>query len=69
LLFVRVLISRTIKGTRPGQRIARVTYPYTLGLIHIFAIRQVCSSFEQTMEMKCSSMKIDHQLHSRVLAR
>jgi hypothetical protein len=38
LLFVRAPRSQTIEGTWPGQRIDRATYPYTLGLIHIFAI-------------------------------
>jgi hypothetical protein len=58
LLFVRAPRSRTSEGTRPGKRIAGATYPYTLGLINIFAIHQVCSSCEQIMEMKCSSMDV-----------
>jgi hypothetical protein len=41
LLFVRAPRSWTIEGTWPGQRIAGVTYPYTLGLINVFAISQV----------------------------
>jgi hypothetical protein len=69
-LFVRASIHWPTKGIWPGKRITKVTYPYTytLGLIHIFAVCLVCSSFAQIMEMKCMSVEIGHWLHSHMLA-